>query len=80
MLTMHCQSDSLHHPQNHLPRRPNIQPHEPAALRAELHTGIQADTGLVDEEVFQLRVSHVPFTAVEPQQVGAFGFDDAHVR
>ena len=71
MLSAHSQSDSLHHPQNRLPRRPNIQPHKPAALSSELHAGIQADTGLVDKEVSQLRVGHVPFAAIEPQQVGA---------
>ena len=68
------------HLQDRFPRCPNIQPHKPAALRAELHTGIQADTGFVNEEMLQLRVGHAPFAAIEPEQVGTFGWDHAHVR
>lgn len=79
-LSVHCPFDPLHHPQNRLPRCSDIQSHKPAAFLAELHAGIEADTGLVDKEVFQLRVGHMPFAAIEPQQVGAFGWDYVHVR
>lgn len=80
MLTIHSQSDSLQHLQNRLPRRPNIQPHKSATLRPELHTGIESNTGFVNKEVFQLRIGHMPFAAIEPEQVGSFGLDHAHVR
>lgn len=79
-LSAHCPFYPLQHHQNRFPRRPNIQPHKPAAFRPKLHAGVEAHTGFVDEEVFQLRVGHVPFATVEPQQVGAFGLDHVHVR
>lgn len=47
---MYSQSDFFQDPQNDLSRRPNIQSHKTAALSSKLHIGIQADTGLVDEE------------------------------
>lgn len=75
-----CLFDSFQNPQNRFPRRPNIQPHKPAAFLAELHTGIQADTGLVDEKVFQLGVTQIHGAAVEPEQVGAFGWDGFDFR
>jgi hypothetical protein len=53
---VHSQSDFFQHPQNRLSRRANIQSQKPAAFLAELHTGIQADTSLVDEEAQQLAI------------------------
>ncbi|WP_181258425.1 hypothetical protein [Nitrosomonas oligotropha] len=47
---MYSQSDFFQDPQNDLSRRSNIQSHKTAALSSGLRDGIQADTGLVDEE------------------------------
>jgi len=47
---MYSQSDFFQDPQNDLSWHPNIQSHKTADLSSKLHTGIQADTGLVDEK------------------------------
>lgn len=53
---MYSQSDFFQDPQNDLSRRPNIQSHKTAALSSELHTGIQADAGWVNEEAQRLAI------------------------
>ena len=42
--------------------------------------GVHSDPGLPHEELAQLRIVHVQFSAIQPEQIGPFGLDEPDTR
>lgn len=61
-----CLPDFFQYPQNCPFRRADIQTHKPAPFRAKQGAGAHADTGFVDEEMFELRIGPIQCAAIQP--------------